>query len=119
MADTSSKNPWEYQPGQKYGSRYEGTINNLTKEYAKRGPFSYDPNTDKAFQDYADIMCKNGNLAMKDTMAKAASMTGGYASSAAQTAGQQMYNNFVDQIGLAEGQFYDRALAKYNAEGRE
>ena len=112
---------YKYQTGQKYESRNQNTMDDLTKQYNERGPFtfsdfSYNPNTDKAFQDYADIMRNNGNLAMKDTMAKAASMTGGYGNSYAQTAGQQMYNNYVDQIGLAEGQFYDRALSKYNAE---
>jgi hypothetical protein len=46
-------------------------------------------------------------------------MTGGYGNSYAQSVGQQVYNDYVDQIGLAEGDFYDRALAKYNAAGND
>jgi hypothetical protein len=64
-------------------------------------------------------MLKNGNMAMKDTAAKAASMTGGFGNSYAQTAGQSVYNNYVDQIGLAEREFRNDALAQYNATGND
>jgi hypothetical protein len=106
-------------PTASYESRNTSQMDALTNQYMNRGAFSYDSNTDKAFQDYANIMLKNGNMAMKDTAAKAASKTGGYGNSYAQSVGQQVYNDYVDQIGLAEGDFYDRALAKYNAEGND
>jgi hypothetical protein len=106
-------------PTASYESRNTSQMDALTNQYMNRGAFSYDSNTDKAFQDYANIMLKNGNMAMKDTAAKAASMTGGFGNSYAQTAGQSVYNNYVDQIGLAEREFRNDALAQYNAAGND
>ena len=107
---------YKYQIGQKYKSRNEEDINKLTDQYLNRDSFSYDPNADTAFQNYANMMMKQGNLAMKDTMGQAASMTGGYGNSYAQTAGQQVYNNYASQIGAAQSDFEDRAYSRYNAE---
>ena len=93
---------YKYTVGGKYQSRNEDEIDKLTNQYLNE---QYDPSKDQAFQDYADIVRKQGNLAMQDTMGKAASLTGGYGNSYAQTAGQQVYNNYASQIGAAQKDF--------------
>ena len=110
---------YKYQIGEKYKSRNQDQLDKLTDQYINRESFSYNPGADKAFQDYASIMMQSGNKAMRDSTARAASMTGGYGNSYAQSVGQQAYNDFANQIGLAEQQFRNDAYARYNAEGND
>ena len=63
-----------------------------------RGKFSYDPQSNPLYQQYKDMYIRNGRMAMTDTMGKAAAMTGGYGNSYAQTAGQQIYQQYLDQL---------------------
>ncbi|MBQ8140622.1 MAG: hypothetical protein IJ038_02885 [Clostridia bacterium] len=107
---------YKYEIGEDYESRNQGQIDNLTKEYTDRS-FEYDAATDEAYQSYANMMRANGALAMTDTIGKASSMSGGYANSYASTAGQQVYNDYLNEIGNAESTFYDRALSQFNSEG--
>jgi hypothetical protein len=107
----------KYQRGKSYVSRNQDEIDRLTKQYTERGDFSYSPERDQAFKDYAKMMRDQGSLAMQDTIGKATASTGGYGNSYAQTAGQQVYNDYLNEIGAAESAFYDRAFDRYNAEG--
>ena len=91
-------------------------IDELTNQYNER-TFEYDADTDEAYQDYARMMRASGQKAMEDTVGKAAALTGGYASSNAVTAGQQVYNDYISELAAAQGDFYDRALARYANEG--
>ena len=94
-------------------------IEDLSKQYTERTPFSYDPELDAGYQSYVQMMKANGQTAMEDTMGKAASLTGGYGNSYAASVGQQVYNDYMKQAAAAQGEYYDRALAKYNAEGND
>lgn len=88
-------------------------------EYAGRDGFSYDVNTDKFYQQQADEYKKNANMAMKDTMARAAGLTGGYGSSYAGSAGAAAYSETMkglDDVALA---LYEDAYDKYTAEGQD
>lgn len=107
---------YKYKRGQQYESRNRETIEDLSREYANRN-FEYDPTTDKAYQDYAAMMRESGARAMTDTMGKATAGTGGYANSYASVAGQQVYNDYAREIGAAQEDFYDRALARFETEG--
>lgn len=107
---------YKYNRGDKYSSRNKDRIDELTEQYENRN-FSYDAETDKAYKAYADMMTANGKKAMEDTAVQASAMTGGYGNSYALTAGQQVYNDYLSEIGAAEGDFYNRALSRYNAEG--
>lgn len=100
-------------------SKTQRQIDQLTDQYTSRGPFSYDPAADAGYQSYVNMMKANGEAAMRDTMAKAASLTGGYGNSYAVAAAQGAYNDYLREADAAQGEFYDRALAKYNAEGNE
>ena len=107
---------YKYQVGGAYKSRNTDEIDKLRQKYLDKGDFSYDPNKDKAYQEYANMMRNQGSLTMEDTIAKASAATGGYASSAAQIAGQQVYNDYVKEIGAAQGDFYDRAFNRFITE---
>ena len=60
---------------------------------------------------------QQGRLAMLDTVGQAAALTGGYGSSYAQTAGQQQYGQYLQQLQQALPEFYGMALDRYTAEG--
>lgn len=62
------------------------------------GPYSYDPNSDSLYQFYKDQYINNGKRAMQDTMGQAAGLTGGYGSTYAESAAQQSYNNYLQQL---------------------
>ena len=90
----------------------QGALDGLVSAY-QNASFSYDPEADAAFQNYAKMMREQGSLAMKDTMGKAAAMTGGYGNSYAETAGQSMYNQYLGTIDAKAEDYYDRALAQF------
>ena len=81
-----------------------------------RSPFSYDMNADTLYQQYKDSYTRQGKLAMQDTVGQAAALTGGYGNSYAQTAGQQVYNGYMQQLNDVVPQLYQLALDKYNQE---
>ena len=91
----------------------------LMQQYIDRGSFSWNPETDKGFQQYASLMKDQGNLAMRDTMAKAASMTGGYGNSYATSAAGQTYNQYLANIDQKANDYYAMALDAFNQEGND
>jgi hypothetical protein len=109
---------YKYTRGQKYSSRNTGEKDRLTDEYLNRS-FEYDSETDAAYQDYAKMMAESGQKAMTDTVGKATALTGGYANSYASTAGQQVYNDYMQEAALAKEDFRDRAYQRYAQEGAD
>jgi hypothetical protein len=84
-----------------------------------REPFTYDVNGDALYQQYKDQFITGGKMAMMDTMGQAATMTGGYGNSFAQSVGQQAYQSHVQQLTDKIPELYGMALDKYNSEGDE
>lgn len=82
-----------------------------------RPAFSYDPASDPVYNSYAQSYQRRGRLAMRDTMGQAASLTGGYGSSYAQSVGQQQYDSYLQSLGEALPELYGMAWQRYNAEG--
>ena len=62
-----------------------------------REPFKYDVNTDELYKQYMDKYSALGKKAMEDTIGKSTALTGGYANSYAQVAGQQAYNDYMSK----------------------
>ena len=58
-----------------------------------------------------------GQQGMMDTMGQAAALTGGYGNSYAQTAGQQTYQGYLQQLNDRIPDLYQLALSKYQLEG--
>ena len=81
-----------------------------------RSPFSYDPGTDPLYQNARDQYVRLGRQAMEDTMGQAAALSGGYASSYAQTQGQRAYDQRLDRLAELLPDYYDRARSAYDKE---
>ena len=96
-----------------YTSKYDDLINSNLNSILNREKFSYDPNSDALYQQYKDNYTRNGQTAMKDTMGNAALLTGGYGNSYAVTAGQQAYNNYMQQLADKIPELEQRAYERY------
>jgi peptidoglycan hydrolase-like protein with peptidoglycan-binding domain len=106
------------KPGE-YQSQWMDEINDYMNKIQNRDPFSYDFNTDALYQQYKDNYIQQGQMAMMDTMGQAAAMTGGYGNSFAQTAGQQAYNQQLNQLNNVIPELYQQAHNRYAYEGQQ
>lgn len=104
-----------------FESKYEGQISDILDNILNRPKFSYtseDMTNDDLYKMYRDQYMRQGNLAMRDTMGNAASLTGGYGNTYASAAGRQAYDNYVSMLNDKALDFYDRAYQRYNDEGQ-
>lgn len=104
-----------------FESKYERQISDILDNILNRPKFSYtseDMTNDDLYKMYRDQYMRQGNLAMRDTMGNAASLTGGYGNTYASAAGQQAYDNYVSMLNDKALDFYDRAYQRYNDEGQ-
>ena len=104
------------KPGE-YQSQWQTQLNDILQQILNREDFSYDLNGDALYQQYKDQYMQQGQMAMMDTMGQAQAMTGGYGNSYAQTAGQQAYQGYLQQLNDKVPELYQLALNQYNAEG--
>ena len=104
------------QPGA-YQSEWQTQLNDIISKIQNREKFSYDLNGDALYQQYKDQFTTQGKLASMDVMGQAAAMTGGYGNSYAQTAGQQAYQSYLQQLNDKVPELYQLALNQYNTEG--
>ena len=105
------------EPGA-YQSRFEERLQALYDRIAGREAFDYEPEEDEAYQRYARLYAARGAAAMEDTLGTAAALTGGYASSYAQSAGQQAYNGYLQELAALVPELRQAALAEYQQEGK-
>ena len=104
------------KPGE-YQSAWQTQLNDTLQKILNREKFSYDLNGDALYQQYKDQYTTQGKMAMMDTMGQAAAMTGGYGNSYAQSAGQQAYQGYLQQLNNVVPELYQLALNQYNTEG--
>lgn len=99
----------------KYGDRIDQHLND---KILNRKEWSYDPNTDPAYQAYKAQYQREGNRAMQDAIASMSGNTGGMANSAAMTAGAQQANYYnqqlTDKIPELMNDSYNRYTNDYN-----
>ena len=100
-----------------YSSSYQGQIDELLSQITDRKPFQYDYASDPLYQSYAQNYQRQGKLAMQDTMGQAAALTGGYGNTYATTAGQQMYNQYMQSLNDIIPELRDSAYGMYADEG--
>lgn len=118
-----SKNtdPAAYSAGTKKeykGSEYASMARDVLKDYLDREDFSYNVNTDKLYSQYSDKAKRAGESAMRDTVARASELSGGYANSYAVNAGMQAYNDHLDTLNDIIPELEARAYDRYLDEGR-
>ena len=81
-----------------------------------RAPFSYDPGADPLYRAAKDQYASLGRRAMEDTLGRTAALSGGYASSYAQTQSEQAYSDRIARLTELLPDYYDRARSAYDKE---
>lgn len=102
-----------------YESQWQETLDSLLDQIVNRKAFSYDYNQDPMYQTYKDTYTQNGKLAMQDATAQVAARTGGYGSSAATTAGNTVYQQYMKDLAGKIPELYQLAMDKYQMDSEE
>lgn len=101
-----------------YVSGYQEKIDGMLDRILNRDGFSYDFSTDPMYQTYRQQYTHQGRLAMQDSMAQAAGLTGGYGSSYGIAAGSQAYQGWMNRLNERVPELYQVALDRYDREGK-
>ncbi len=97
------------------GGKYDSQINELLSQILNRDDFSYDVEADPLYQQYSQMYQREGDRAMRDTMAEAAASAGGM-NSYAITAAQQANNYYGAQLNDKIPELYQLAYDMYLAD---
>lgn len=100
----------------KWKDPYEEKLKNYLQQIEKREPFSFDINKDAMYQQLRDNYDQQGKLAMENAMGQAATLTGGYDNSYAQTVGQQMYMQSMNELNNMVPTIQSMAQDRYDQE---
>ena len=101
----------------KYTGAYDAEVKQSYEKLKTRPEFKYEAAADPSFRAYRDTYRREGEAAMKNTMAKAADLTGGYGSSYAKIVGQQQYGEYLKKLSDAIPELYDSAYKRYQQQG--
>ena len=104
------------KPGD-YQSQYQAQLNDLYNQVMNRPGFTFNLNGNAMYEQYRDQYMQSGRQAMMDTMGQAAAMTGGYGNSYASTAGNQAFQQYLQQLNAVVPELYQMELDRYNNEG--
>lgn len=94
-------------------------LKKLYDDAMNRKDFSFDLNGNAFYNQYKDKFTKQGQMAMADTVGQVAAASGGYGNSYAQTAGQQVYQQNLDQLNDIVPDLYNLAFQQYQYEGQQ
>lgn len=100
-----------------FSSSYDEQITELYNKIVSREPFKYDPMSDGLYGQYREQYTQMGRMAMRDSMGKAAALTGGYGNSYAQKVGQQEYDEYLQKLGEVMPELYAAAYQRYKDQG--
>ena len=100
------------------GDQWYRTARDLTEQLANRPAFSYDPEKDALWQGVKQGYLRNARRAMSDTIGRTSALTGGYASTYAQGRAQQAYDEQLFRLAELLPDYYDRARAAYDKQGK-
>lgn len=106
---------YEYDEPQPTAPQQDPRIAELLEEILNRGDFSYDVASDPLYQQYSQMYQREGDRAMRDTMAEAAAGAGGM-NSYAITAAQQANNYYGSQLNDKIPELYQLAYQMYLGE---
>lgn len=106
------------KPGE-YHSQWKDAANDLLGQIQNRDPFHYDAGRDPLYRQAVDRYVRLGRQAMMDTLGKTTALTGGYANSYAQTAGQQSYQGYLQDLSAQLPKYHQMALDQYRAQGKD
>lgn len=98
---------------------YTDSLQDLISQIQNREDFEYDVDKDPLFQQALASAMNSGRSAMQDTIGQASALTGGYGSTYATSAGNQAYNQFIEDAYNNLPEYYQMALEAYQMEGQE
>ena len=87
-----------YEEAPEYYDAYQKRIDDALNQLLNRADFSYNAEEDPTYQQYKETYTREGDRAMRDTLAQAAARTGGLASTYAVTAAQQANQYYMQQL---------------------
>ena len=100
-----------------FSSPWDEIGRELYEQLSTRPAFSYDAASDPLVAQRREQYVANGKRAMQDTVGRAAALTGGYASTYAESAGQQAYDASLSRMDDVIPELYALAHDRYEAEG--
>lgn len=104
---------WEADnPKEDYQSNYDSRIDSLLTKILNRDDFSYDVEKDPLYQQYAAMYQREGDRAMRNTLAEAAASAGGM-NTYATTAAMQANNYYNSQLNDRIPELYQLAYNMY------
>ena len=92
-----------------YGDAYRRAL----EDYAAPAPFTWDAESDPAYQAYRKAYAREGRRAGEDTLGQYAAMTGGVPSTAAVTAAQQASDYYASRLADRVPELYRLAYSMY------
>ena len=98
------------------GNHWFRTAQDLLEKQFRRPGFAYDPTHDAMYQGMKNEYVRQGKRAMSDALGRASAMSGGYASSYAESLGHQAYAEQLGKLSQMIPELYDRARRDYDAE---
>ena len=119
LASEENLENWENQKPEEYKSRYSDEIDSVLNEILNRGEFNYSMSSDPLYEQYKEMYTLNGKKAMMDTIGEAAALTGGYGNSYAVAAGNQAYQQSLEQLNDIAMDLRDRAFEEYKYNGEK
>lgn len=102
-----------------YTGKYAAMKDGLLDELLNRKPFSYNINLDPIYQQYRNRYTSLGQKAAEDMLGRAASLTGGYSNSYAESAAAQAYNEYLAELNGIVPELSKQAYAAYNDRGEQ
>lgn len=96
-----------------YVSRYDAALQKATGDVLNTEPFSYDAEKDPLYQTARKQHLAAGARAMDETVARVSARTGGFASSYAAKAGEDVYLDYADKAEELLPQYEERAYRRY------
>lgn len=100
-----------------YSGSYDGEIKSIYDKIVNRPAFRYEYSSDPVYGAYRENYERQGERAMRDSIAQSADLTGGYSSSYAQSVGQQQYGAYLEKLNELMPELYNAAYERYKAEG--
>ena len=104
---------FSYDSRPQYYDDYQVKIDAALDKLLNRDAFSYTAADDPIFQQYQDMYTREGDRAMRNTLAEASARTGGLASTYAVTASQQANQYYMQQLADKVPELYQMAYQMY------
>lgn len=101
------------QKPQGYAGKYDEALESVLQRIMNPEAFQFSLAGNELFNQLSDRYVQQGKQAMMDTMGQAAALSGGYGNSAAQIAGQQTYDQYMQALQDKGLELYDRAWEQY------